>query len=263
MCFFFKRFFKTIKKMSRPATIPHHLKEQFHNKRCCIDIRDDRVHAIKVNTNNRRWHNEVSAAYATVAVNQKTRRENKLVRTQKEPFHLLSFGCGADTKYWGRYTCNHSKDKSTFHLQYVDDGDLNLCLPRGQSNTSRSYLEKRWAEAFDVAGVKHVYEPATMKLPVCDAFPDGKEYSPDVWLPNQHGFIEIKGPPPSTEEMEKCRLTKTLGFNIQMFRGAPDGFECYEWHKDGSYTKTEHASYYRYLHPSNARKKRRIHNVSH
>ena len=248
--------------MSRPATIPHTLKEKFHNKRCCIDIRDGKVHAIKINTNNRNWHNEIDLKKAIVACNPKTRRENRLVRTQKEPFHMLSFGCGADTMYWGRYVCKRSRDSSKFELKYVDDGDLDECLPAGTRNTSRSYLERQWDEAFTVAGTVNVYEPATMKFQPCNTFPKGKEYSPDVWLPEKGEFIEIKGPPPSCDEFEKCRLTRELGFKIKMFHGAPDGFDCYDWQSDGKRTKTSHASYYRYLHPPNTRKKRKLHNVS-
>tara|TARA_B110000093_G_C12826931_1_gene349383 strand:+ start:131 stop:892 length:762 start_codon:yes stop_codon:yes gene_type:complete len=250
--------------MSRPATIPHCLSSKFHNKRCCIDLRDGKVHAIKINTNNRNWHNEIDLEKAIVACNPKTRRENRLVLNQKDPFHMLSFGCGADTKYWGRYVCrvvSSSNSRPYFHLEYVDDGQLDCCLPHGERNTSRSYLERQWDDAFVVAGTDQVYEPATMTLPCCHLFPDGKEYSPDVWLPNSGTFIEIKGPPPSCEEFEKCRLTRELGFKIKMFHGAPDGFDCYDWDIDGKRTKSSYASYYRYLHPKKSRKRRRIHNV--
>ena len=247
--------------MSRPATIPHNLKDSFHNKRCCIDLRHGKVHAMKVNTNNRSWHNVVSASTASIAMNLKTRRENRMVRTQQEPFHLLSFGCGADTQYWGRYRCS-TVTPSTFELVYVDDGELSVCLAPGHCNTSRSYLERQWDSAFAVAGVENVYEPATMKLPPCVTFPQGKEYSPDVWLPASQTFIEIKGPVPTSEEFEKCRLTRQLGFPIQMFRGAPDGFDCYVWDADGTRTKSVHESYYRYLHPSGRRKRRKLINVT-
>jgi hypothetical protein len=174
---------------------------------------------------------------------------------------MLSFGCGADTKYWGRYVCRSGSTLETFELQYVDDGLLANCLPPGTLNTSRSYLERQWDEAFNVAGVENIYEPATMKLSQCKVFPTGKEYTPDVWLPEVGTFIEIKGPPPSPIEFEKCRLTRQLGFNIKMFHGAPDGFDCYDWSSTGKRSKTSHTSYYRYLHPKNARKRRRIHNV--
>jgi hypothetical protein len=247
--------------MYRPATIPHHFKEKFHNKRCCIDIRSGKVHAVKINTNNRTWHNTIDLNSASVAINPKTRRENRLLRAQKEPFHMLSFGCGADTKYWGRYVCKPRNKGATFELRYVDDGLLGDCLPPGTRNNSRSYLERQWDQAFDVAGIRNVYEPATMKFESSEYFPTGKEYTPDVWLPDEKKFIEIKGPPPTEEELEKCRQTSQLGFNIEMFHGAPDGFDCYAWKTDGKCTKTSHASYYRYLHPKTKRKRRRLHNI--
>lgn len=253
--------------MSRPATIPHHLKEKFHDKRCCIDVRNGKVHAIKINTNNRTWHNDIVYDSAIVSVNPKTRGLNRKVLNQKEPFHMLSFGCGADTKYWGRYVCSGSSydrnNKLTqFMLSYVDDGDLDKCLPPGERNLSRSRLEKQWDAAFNVAGVRNVYEPATVKFQPCKMFPQGKEYSPDVWLPDSNTFIEIKGPEPSREEFEKCRLTRDLGFKIKMFHGAPDGFTCYDWDENGKRSSKTYSSYYRYLHPGSTRKKRRIHNIS-
>ena len=101
-----------------------------------------------------------------------------------------------------------------------------------------------------------------MKFDPCETFPTGKEYTPDVWLHSDREFIEIKGPPPSEEEFEKCRLTTELGFKIKMFRGGPDGFTCYNWSSDGKRTKSDHASYYRYLHPRTSRKRRKLHNVA-
>jgi hypothetical protein len=74
--------------------------------------------------------------------------------------------------------------------------------------------------------------------------------------------VEIKGKKPSAEELEKCCLTSQLGFNIKMFRGGPDGFDCYEWSEDGKYMKTQHKSRYRYVHPRSLRKRRGLHNVT-
>ena len=76
----------------------------------------------------------------------------------------------------------------------------------------------QWDEAFTVAATENVYEPATMKFQPCDTFPSGKEYSPDVWLPKNGEFVEIKGPPPSQEEFEKCRLNiSDLSIQISHF----------------------------------------------
>ena len=243
--------------MTRPAKIPHALKSHFHNGRGCIDVRSGKAWCMKANTNNRKWRNVVSETSATVAINKRTKRENRLVGTA--PFHLISFGVGADTYYWGRYKC--IKQDDYFHLRYVDDGDLHLCMTNEETNT-RSRLEERWLAAFNVAEKKHTFEPATMKFDPCETFPTGKEYTPDVWLHEEREFIEIKGPQPTDDEFEKCRLTTELGFKIKMFRGGPDGFTCYDWSADGKRSKSDHASYYRYLHPRSDRKRRKIHNVA-
>ena len=198
----------------------------------------------------------MNAHTAEISMNPRTTRENNLVGEQ--PFHVISFGCGADTYYWGRYKCVR-KDAS-FHLEYVDEGDLNRCRSSGATNT-RSYLEKRWLAAFEVAKTLNTFEPATVKFAPCRVFPTGKEYTPDVWLHKEREFVEIKGPPPNEEEFEKCRLTNELGFKIRMFRGGPDGFTCYDWDKEGTRSKSDHTSYYRYLHPKPLRKKRKIHNI--
>lgn len=250
--------------MSRPALIPHDLKYHFHNKNCCIDVRDGQVHAIKANTNNRNWHNVVTLEQAAIAMNKCTKRANKSLTSSTQPVHVVSFGCGANSYYWGRYTFVRMKTYEgieCFQLRYVDDGDLSMCLPKDTTQT-RSKLEKQWLDAFHVSGTEHKYEPATMHLPASATLPD-KEYTPDIWFPSTHEFVEIKGKKPSAEELEKCRLTSQLGFKIKMFRGAPDGFDCYEWSEDGKYTKTHHKSWYRYVHPRAPRKRRRLHNVTH
>ena len=249
--------------MSRPALIPHAIRGYFHNKKSCIDIRNGRVHAIKANTNNRKWHNVVNIRGASIAMNRRTPKDNRLLMESTIPFHVVTFGCGADTYYWGRYRFQRKgrhDGQSTFELKYVDAGDLKECGPVG-TEQRRSRLEERWQDAFEVSSKEFVYEPATLKLPSTDMLPD-KEYTPDYWLPASSTFIEIKGPPPSDEEFEKCRLSTQLGFKIKMFHGGPDGFDCYDWSKDGKRTKKHHASWYRYLHPNPQRKRRKLYNAS-
>lgn len=241
--------------MSRPALIPHNQKALFHNKKSCIDIRDGRVHSIKANTNNRTWFNEVNSDSATISVNPRTKRDNSLVYTSKEPFHVLSFGCGADTYYWGRYKCVGGQRSKQFKLVYVDDGSMDACLPQGATN-HRSKLETSWSKAFEKQGIAATFEPATMKLP------DGTEYTPDFWLPETSTFIEIKGPNPTKREFKKCAETRRLGFNIKMFHGSPSDFDVYDWSTPGKMIKREESTFYRYLHPAGARKRRRIHNVA-
>ena len=240
--------------MSRPALIPHNQKALFHNKKSCIDIRDGQVHSIKANTNNRTWFNEVNADSATISINPRTTRDNRLVYTSTEPFHVLSFGCGADTYYWGRYKCVGGQRLKQFKLVYVDDGSLDACLPPGATN-HRSQLETSWSKAFEKQGIAATFEPATMKLP------DGTEYTPDFWLPETSTFIEIKGPNPTKREFIKCVETRRLGFKIKMFHGSPSDFDVYDWSTAGKMIKREESTFYRYLHPVGSRKRRRIHNA--
>ena len=249
--------------MNRPALIPNDLKALFHNKNCCIDVRDNKPFSLKANTSNRNWHNVVTLEKAAVAINHRTKRANSAVRKSTQPFHVLTFGCGADTYYWGRYrfACVRTfQGQTCFELHYVDDGDLHLCSPKDARQT-RSHLESQWLDAFQVSGTEHVYEPATLHLPPSELLPD-KQYTPDIWLPDKQEFIEIKGPNPSAEELEKCRLTTELGFKIRLFHGAPDGFVCYDWDKNGKCRSSKHRSWYRYIHPCAVRKKRKLHNVS-
>lgn len=249
--------------MSRPALIPHALKSNFHNKNCCIDVREGCVHAIKANTNNRSWHNEVTKTRAAIAINRRTPRENKLVFESKTPIHVVSFGCGANTYYWGRYKFVKKKrcdGQLCFELKFVDNGDLDKCLPKDAQET-RSLLERNWLDAMEISGTEHAFEPATLHLPSSTLLPD-KEYTPDIWLTDSSEFVEIKGPPPSKKEFEKCRLASQLGFKIKMFHGGPDGFNCYTWSSEGKRTVERHNSWYRYLHPREKRKRRKIHNVS-
>jgi hypothetical protein len=236
--------------MNRPALIPHNLKPLFHNKKSCIDVREGVVHSLKANTNNRTWHNEINLDSASISINPRTRRENRLVFTSKEPFHVLSFGCGADTYYWGRYKC--VSKSGTFELEYVDEGLLSSCV----GSVHRSKLETKWSKTFEKNNIDAIFEPATMKLS------DNTEYTPDFWLPESNTFIEIKGPNPSKREFTKCVETRRLGFKIKMFHGSPTSFDVYDWSEKGKMKKSEHDSYYRYLHPSGARKRRRIHNVA-
>jgi hypothetical protein len=240
--------------MSRPALIPHKIKPLFHNKKSCIDIRGGKVHSIKANTNNRTWFNEVNNECATISVNPRTNRDNNLVYNSKEPFHVLSFGCGADTYYWGRYKCVGGQGLKQFKLVYVDNGSLEACLPPGVVN-HRSSLETSWSEAFEKQGITATFEPATMKLS------DGTEYTPDFWLPESSTFIEIKGPNPTKREFQKCTETRRLGFNIKMFHGSPSDFDVYDWSKPGKMVKHEESTFYRYLHPTGKRKRRGIHNI--
>jgi hypothetical protein len=240
--------------MQRPITLPQAAKEHLHTGRKCIDVRDHQAFSIKFNTNNRTWHNTVGVQHATVSVNPRTYRDNTLVYAG-QPIHVLSFGCGPDTYYWGRYRCLGGKARKVFQLEYVDDGDLKL-FGADALQGKRSRLEQQWEKTFEQAEVQAVYEPATIRLS------REQEYTPDFWLPEQQLFVEIKGPMPTPGELDKCVKTTEKGFAIQMFRGPPSDFTVYDWDKTGTPTTTHYTSFYRYQHPAGKRQKRTLVNIS-
>jgi hypothetical protein len=74
----------------------------------------------------------------------------------------------------------------------------------------RSRLEARWALFFDALKLEWEYEPEGFALP------NGQWYLPDFFIPfhgmrkhypNAGYWVEIKGIPPTEEELEKLRLT--------------------------------------------------------
>lgn len=67
----------------------------------------------------------------------------------------------------------------------------------------RSRLEARWAVFFDTLGVLYDYEKEGYDL-------DGMRYLPDFWLPEYNTWIEIKGQPPSSEEIHKASQLQQL-----------------------------------------------------
>ena len=214
----------------RPVLIPHAAKAKLHDTNECFCLRNGVAHAIKANTNNRRWVNSVGPSRASIAMNPQTKQTNQAVRTATNPIHLLSFGAGADTYYWGRYRCVGGTQ--TFELEYVDDG----CASEFAESTVRfrSNLEKTWDVEFDALGLKTVYEPATFALN------NRKEYTPDFWFPASEWFVEIKGPPPTPVELDKCAQIASMGFRIVLLHGPPDAFTAYTWTKGNTCACTQH-----------------------
>src|SRR5215210_7860944 len=102
----------------------------------------------------------------------------------------------------------------------------------------RSRIEARWAVFFDNLGIKWWYEPEGfslrydykefvanwdfLKVPEVEPLYerlrqtfkhlDGKDYSylPDFYLPELNYWIEVKGPNPNREEIEKAFLLNQL-----------------------------------------------------
>jgi len=99
----------------------------------------------------------------------------------------------------------------------------------------RSRLEARWAVFFDALGIKWWYEPEgfalrfdyedfaagwdmaedellEMRVPQTFKHLDGKEYwyLPDFYLPESNFWVEIKGPNPSREELERAFILSSM-----------------------------------------------------
>jgi len=78
----------------------------------------------------------------------------------------------------------------------------------------RSRLEARWAVFFDTLGIPFEYEPEGFELP------GGLRYLPDFWLPEQGGWVEIKGREPTEEERLKAQLLAAgTGHPVYIFFG--------------------------------------------
>lgn len=62
----------------------------------------------------------------------------------------------------------------------------------------RSFAETRWAEMMDALGIFWLYEPALART-------RHGMYLPDFYLPNAGIYVEVKGPKPSSVEIDKAR----------------------------------------------------------
>lgn len=64
----------------------------------------------------------------------------------------------------------------------------------------RSRIEARWAVFFRTAQVAYEYEKEGYDL-------EGLGwYLPDFWLPGDRAWVEVKGPPPTVEEIKKLTV---------------------------------------------------------
>ena len=193
------------------------------------------------------------SAYRTLSCsNPRTRRDNALVY-KGDPIHVLSFGCGPDTYYWGRYRCTGGKSRRVFQLEYVDDGDIEL-FRTDDHGGKRSRLEQQWEKAFSDAGIHAVYEPATIRLS------REQEYTPDFWLPESSTFIEIKGPTPTQASLTSAFTRPKRDFALKCSKGHFK-FTAYEWTPKGSKTTLVEMSLYRYNHPAPKRRRRILYNA--
>lgn len=67
----------------------------------------------------------------------------------------------------------------------------------------RSRTEARWAVFFKTLGFPYEYEKEGYDLPA-------GRYLPDFWLPQQRCWFEVKGEPPTTDEIHKASWLNML-----------------------------------------------------
>lgn len=99
----------------------------------------------------------------------------------------------------------------------------------------RSHSETRWASIMDVLNVTWLYEPRTITT-------KAGWYLPDFYLPSCGVFVEVKGPTPTAEEIQKAADVEAVtGRPVIFAHGDPvimhgelfHGLLTYYWH-DGS-----------------------------
>lgn len=61
----------------------------------------------------------------------------------------------------------------------------------------RSHSETRWASMMDFFGIRWLYEPRLFKTQL-------GMYLPDFYLPDMDAYLEVKGAPPTEEEIQKA-----------------------------------------------------------
>ncbi|MFY1021645.1 hypothetical protein [Ectopseudomonas khazarica] len=83
----------------------------------------------------------------------------------------------------------------------------------------RSYSETRWAAMLDALGIAWLYEPKQVLT-------RHGIYKPDFYLPNANLYLEVKGPHPTSIEIEKAHdLQETTGIPVFFSHGRPTFFD--------------------------------------
>lgn len=89
----------------------------------------------------------------------------------------------------------------------------------------RSRTEARWAVFFDHLGVVYEYEPEGYTL-------EGEtRYLPDFYLPREDNYVEVKGGPPTDDEVHKAGLLAyASGKWVNILSGQPGQHEIMSFH---------------------------------
>ena len=202
---------------------------RIHDQNQCVCVREDHrgvayAHCIKFSTNkNNRYLNTIGDGVANVPMNQRTPRENKLVQKSNasHPLHVITYSGGPGTLYHGRYVCEDPGNHKAFVLRYHDRGIADGITVETKE-TRRSPFEEAAERFFETRGFRASYEPCQ--------FPwghEGRNYTPDFYIPRAHCFVEIKGfmapdgneAEPTQETLAKCQAVSQKGFAIVLVQG--------------------------------------------
>jgi hypothetical protein len=222
-----------------PVLLAQEWKERIHNTGECIDVRNGAVHSMKActSTKSRKWTNTIRTETASIEMNLTTQKMNNYVMRATAPFHLISYGSGANTMYHGRWKYvkrgtlppnSYRKARYTFELAYVDDGNASSMIQKEENR--RSSYEREWASAFENLLLHAAaYEPATFANIYDTEQGTIREYTPDFFLHEISCWIEIKGRRVTPAELHKCAQLSCRGFRIALLSGYPTDFTAYIW----------------------------------
>lgn len=183
-----------------PVLLAQEWRERIHNTGECIDVRNGVVHSMKActSTKSRKWTNTIRTETASIEMNLTTQKMNNYVMRATAPFHLISYGSGANTMYHGRWKYvkrgtlppnSYRKARYTFELAYVDDGNASSMIQKEENR--RSSYEREWASAFENLSLHAAaYEPATFANIYDTEQGTIREYTPDFFLPEISCWID-------------------------------------------------------------------------
>jgi len=212
--------------MFKPTMIPHDLRAKLHWGRGCFCLceKETTVFSMKVSTNKRLgYNNMVTKDDAIIEYGGPSNGYYiRLLKKQKYPVHLLTFGKGANAYYWGRYKYKQVIDHKYVFLKRVDDG---MEIAEAPKINARSNIERKWVKHFKSTNTKFCYEPCTFTLDIGDK---SVEYTPDFFLPKENIFLEMKGHgEPSVDARMRTDKVRRLGFNIKIVAGDPTNSAIY------------------------------------
>lgn len=205
----------------QPRRLTRAERDELHQSPSCIDR--DRitgcVRAVKIRLDpNSPWRNEISAdgRTAIVAANPKTRIPNNRLWSGQDIFHVISYRVGEfGTNYNGRFRCVGGKEKTQFHLQFVDDGNTTApaAAPAAAAPTVTisTLLTERWSHhlTHDLM-LPHTLRPCVIRDLVG---------TPTFWIPALNSFLHVQPEALEENDMRRWSTCARLGFSVVVATG--------------------------------------------